>query len=523
MTVIQQVFSGQETNYLLGQGKLFFAPINSITKLAEDKAKFVGNVPEEGFSIAPTVQTVQHNESITGKNRRDAVFHPGQSLTVTARLENVDLDNLTQAMFGTSLKLLEATVSNEIHTAYKGYSFSLNRPNVGNLTIVNPSGLVFNQDYRVNLKTGEVFIPENSQIVDGSLVTVYYTAPPVNRITGYTGLNTEVWVRFNGLNMADKLNLIIAEIFKVRFNPASVLDFIKNAFPGTQLELIGEALYEPRLERVADYEGGIFRIFSIGKTIDNFTPEPDPFIPDGSLIYCQLNVNNFRPVDTVDGSLTYCQLSESVVNSFRPADPPPLDPEIILLLSGNGNNNSTNIIDSSPNPKLITVFGSTSINTAESRLGNGCIELDGNGDYLEFNYTPNFVFSEEFRVETWFKAKALTGSQAIISKDTSGVNLDFGIFIINNNNLTVYTNRGFQNLTVSVPSMNTNTWYKIVFERKLISGILTNTIYLNDIAYGSNTMQITNDSQVKLTIGAAGWNNPNSFFNGFIEDFKITL
>jgi hypothetical protein len=320
MTAIQQVFSGQETNYLLGQGKLFFAPINSITKLPEDKARFVGNVPEEGFSIAPTVETIQHNESITGKNRRDAVFYPKQSLTVTVRLENVDLENLTQAMFGTSLRLLEATVTNETHTAYKGYSFSLNRPNVSSLTIMNPSGLIFNQDYKVNFKTGEVFIPENSQIVDGSLVTVYYTAPPVNRITGYTGLNTEVWVRFNGLNMADKLNLIVAEIFKVRFNPASVLDFIKNSFPGTQLELIGEALYEPRLERVADYEGGIFRIFSIGKTIDNFTPEPDPFIPDGSLSYCQLNVSSFRPVDTVDGEFIYCQLSGTVVNSFRPVD-----------------------------------------------------------------------------------------------------------------------------------------------------------------------------------------------------------
>lgn len=307
MTAIQQIFFEQETNYSLGQGKLFFAAINPITKLAEDKARCVGNVPEEGFTIAPTVQTVQHNESITGKNRKDAVFHSGQSLTVTARLEDVDLENLTQAMFGTSLRLLEATVTDEVHTAYKGYSFSLNRPNVTSLTIMNPSGLIFNQDYRVNFKTGEVFIPENSQIVNESLVTVYYTAPPIDRITGYTALNTEVWIRFNGLNMADKLNPIIAEIFKVRFNPASVLDFIKNGFPGTQLELIGEALYEPALEKVSEYKGGMFRILQIGKSIGIAYPEF--FVPDGELIYCQLSgtvVNSFRPVDTVNGNFTYC-------------------------------------------------------------------------------------------------------------------------------------------------------------------------------------------------------------------------
>ena len=307
MTAIQQIFSEQETNYSLPQGKVFFAAINPITKLAEDKARFVGNVPEEGFIIAPTVQTIQHNESITGKNRRDAVFYPGQSLTVTVRLENVDLENLTQAMFGTSLRLLEATVTNETHTAYKGYSFSLNRPNVSSLTIMNPSGLIFNQDYKVNFKTGEVFIPENSQIVNESLVTVYYSAPPINRITGYTALNTEVWVRFNGLNMADKLNPIIAEIFKVRFNPASVLEFIKNGFPGTQLELIGEALYEPILENAREYRGGMFRILQIGKSIGIAYPEF--FVPDENLIYCQLSgtvVSSFRPVDTVNGNFTYC-------------------------------------------------------------------------------------------------------------------------------------------------------------------------------------------------------------------------
>jgi len=201
----------------------------------------------------------------------------------------------------------------------------------------------------------------------------------------------------------------------------------------------------------------------------------------------------------------------------------PLYPSnVLLFLSGNGVNNSTNILDSSSYSRTLTRYGNTLINTAESRLGNGCIELDGNGDYLEFDYTPNFSFSGEFRVEAWIKAKVLSGFQAIISKDTFGVNFDFSILIVNNNSLAVYTNRTLQNLTVLVPTLNIGVWYKIVFERRLVSGVLTNTIYLNDIAYGSNTMGITNDSQVKLTIGAHSWNNPNAFFNGFIEDLIIT-
>jgi len=307
MIASQLIFSNQETVYSLGQGKLFLILINPITKLPTDKARFVGNVPEEGFTITPTVQKLQHSESITGKNRQDFAFETGQSLQVTIKLENVDIENLAQAIFGTSVRLLQATVTSEIHAAYKGYSFSLERPDVGDFTIINPSGLIFNQDYRVNFKTGEVFIPENSQIVNESLVTVYYTAPPINRITGYTALNTELWVRYNGVNMADDLNPIIAEIFKVRFNPATVIDFIKNTMPTTQLELTGEALYEPALETVREYKGGMFRILQIGKSIGN--AYSDPFIPDGDLIYCRLSgtaVSSFRPVDTVNGDLIYC-------------------------------------------------------------------------------------------------------------------------------------------------------------------------------------------------------------------------
>lgn len=262
MTAPQQIFSGQETRYLLGQGKVFFDLINPTTKRPVDKARFVGNVPEDGFVITPTVQKVEHMESMTGKNRKDAVLETQQSLQITVRLESVDVENLSQAIFGTSLTIAQGTVTNEIHTAHKGYSFFLNRPNLTSFTSITPTA-VLGTDYNVNLKTGEVFIPKNSAIADASEVQCSYIAGAINRISGYTATNTELWVRFNGLNMANKLTPIVAEVFKVRFNPASALDFIKNAFPGTQLELTGEGLYEPELETVAGYEGGMYRIFTV--------------------------------------------------------------------------------------------------------------------------------------------------------------------------------------------------------------------------------------------------------------------
>ena len=262
MTAPQVIFSGQETKYLLGQGKVFFDLINPTTKRPMDKARFVGNVPEDGFVITPTVQKIEHMESMTGMNRKDAVLETQQSLQITLRLESIDVENLSQAIFGTSTTIAQGTVTNETHLAHKGYSFFLNRPNLTSFTSITPTA-VLKTDYDVNLKTGEVFIPKTSAIADASEVQCSYIAGAINRISGYTAINTEFWVRFNGLNMANKLTPIVAEVFKVRFNPASALDFIKNAFPGTQLELTGEGLYEPTLETVAGFEGGMYRIFTV--------------------------------------------------------------------------------------------------------------------------------------------------------------------------------------------------------------------------------------------------------------------
>lgn len=262
MTAIQSIFPGQETTYALTQGKLFLSSIDPVTKRSTDKARFVGNVPEDGFTLTPTVQKVEHMESMTGKNRKDKVLETGQSLQISVRLEDVNVDNLALAMFGSSATIAAGSVTGETHTAHKGYSFFLNRVNATAFTSLSSEGTsaVLGTDYNVNLKTGEVYIPSTSSIPDATEVTCAYTAGASKRINGYAATNTELWLRYNGLNMADDLTPIVAEVFRVRFNPASVLDFIKNNFPGMVLELAGEALYEPLLETVAGYEGGIYRV-----------------------------------------------------------------------------------------------------------------------------------------------------------------------------------------------------------------------------------------------------------------------
>jgi len=260
--------------YVLGQGRVSLDEIDPITKRAKGKSRYVGNVPEDGFIIAPQTQPLEHFESNTGFNRKDQKFENQQMAQVTIRMENINKENLAVAMFGNSLSIAAGTVTAEAHIAHRGYSFHLNRINATAFTSLTsggptPTTYTAGTDYEiVNLKTGEIFIPENSGIFtsnnsDAVQVSANYTAGSMNQVTGFSRVNTELWVRFDGVNMAANQAPIIAEVFKVRFNPVSALDFIKNNFPGMQLELIGEALYEPLLDTVSGYEGGFYRVLTV--------------------------------------------------------------------------------------------------------------------------------------------------------------------------------------------------------------------------------------------------------------------
>lgn len=191
--------------------------------------------------------------------------------------------------------------------------------------------------------------------------------------------------------------------------------------------------------------------------------------------------------------------------------------KVVLLLSMSGANNSTVFTDSSIQQNTITGFGNAKISTAQFKFGSSSAYFDGSGDYLRLPYTSNLSLQGDFTVEAWFNVTTFTGGP-ILAKDTYGSNFDFSLQVANSTTLACYTNATYSNLTVTVPAMSTGTWYHVAFVR--YNG--TNTFYLNGTSYGSNSMNITNSSQSYLTIGCFGWNNPNVFFNGYIQDLRIT-
>jgi len=194
---------------------------------------------------------------------------------------------------------------------------------------------------------------------------------------------------------------------------------------------------------------------------------------------------------------------------------------VTMLLHMDGSNNSTTFTDSSTNNYTSTAFGDAKISTTQSKFGSASGSFDGTGDYVRTAYTTKWnLGAGEFTIEMWFYANAFGG--VLIAKDKNGFNFDWAIELVSSTSIRCYTNKTQSNLTVTVPTMNTGTWYHVALVRSLSGGTYTNKIYLDGTSYGSNTMTITNDSTDYITIGCASWNNPGVFFNGYIDELRVT-
>ncbi len=217
------------------------------------------------------------------------------------------------------------------------------------------------------------------------------------------------------------------------------------------------------------------------------------------------------------------QLFFSTFGSSAPP-PAPVDPyysDVSLLLHMDGTSGSTTFTDNSSSPKTVTANGNTAVNTSIFKYGTGSALFDGSGGYLQIPYSSDFNLSSvDFTIELWFNANSFATVSSLLAKDTYGSNYDWGLQINNATTIVIYTVATTQSLTVTVPTMSVGTWYHIALVRN--NSANTTSLYLNGISYGSNGMGFTNVNQSFLTIGCNGWNNPEQFFNGYIDDVRIT-
>jgi len=198
-----------------------------------------------------------------------------------------------------------------------------------------------------------------------------------------------------------------------------------------------------------------------------------------------------------------------------------LDPylsNVILHLKGDGANNSTDIIDSSPDPKTISRFGDTKISTTQSKYGGSSILFDGNGDYLSFTRSSS-ILSGNFTIELWIYPTQYSGQFTCGFVSYGGNDeLLFRTNTTSSNKLNVYsTQGGVINLDATVtPTLNE--WSHVALTRNGGNYLIfhNGTKYLDSNSYSGDFTSVSSVLVGKGTLGA----NPEYY--GFMDSVRIT-
>lgn len=162
-------------------------------------------------------------------------------------------------------------------------------------------------------------------------------------------------------------------------------------------------------------------------------------------------------------------------------------------------------------------YNGTLVNSPPFDRNNNALVFNGSNQYGTIPYNANFNLNNtDYTLEGWVKFNSFA-AQHLISKDTYGSNFDWSIFVENSTTIRLYSNGTATVVTATVPTMNTNQWYHIVITS--ISGTIR--IYLNGTVYVTQAMSTSNASTTTVTLGCAGWNNPNGFVNGYISILRI--
>lgn len=182
--------------------------------------------------------------------------------------------------------------------------------------------------------------------------------------------------------------------------------------------------------------------------------------------------------------------------------------------------------DSSSNNFALSAFGDAQISTSTKKFGSGAGYFDGNGDYLELASNNSFLLDGDFTIEMWVKCgpqssfyPSLIGSMSP-SWQVGGASIQAHHQTLYPNKFSLFLNGNDTAVLVSTSTSTDDAWKHLAITksgntwRMFVDGVLENTnTTRTDIVYLN-----TNGTR----IGWDGWNGSNGYFNGYIDDLRIT-
>jgi len=203
--------------------------------------------------------------------------------------------------------------------------------------------------------------------------------------------------------------------------------------------------------------------------------------------------------------------------------------DVSLLLHCDGTNGGTTFTDSSSNSLTVTPNGDAQISTAQSKFGGASGVFDGTGDYLSIPSTTELNFGTgDFTIEAWVRLISQTNDYGSILSSNVGSFSSPSVFILcfgenapltNQRKKVAFGTFATNPIVLGTTLLNINQWYHIAVSRAgstvrlFIDGIIENS--------ATDTSSINFDSSGSR-IGHNLWDGASGYFNGYIDDLRIT-
>jgi hypothetical protein len=197
---------------------------------------------------------------------------------------------------------------------------------------------------------------------------------------------------------------------------------------------------------------------------------------------------------------------------------PTVDPNfanVSLLLHMDGTNGSTTFTDNSANTFTVTATGNAKLSTAQKKFGATSGLFDGSGDWITAPSVSAFSFGTgDFTVEAWIYRVSVNLYSALLEIGNHA-NADSIIFLVGTNGITAYSG-GF----LGSGTLATGQWQHVAWTRSsgtlrtFVDGTLTSTT-----SFSGN---LSSNSNVSIGYGAGLNGGSTYYFNGYIDDLRIT-
>lgn len=198
-----------------------------------------------------------------------------------------------------------------------------------------------------------------------------------------------------------------------------------------------------------------------------------------------------------------------------------LNTKPVLLIHGNGADESQTITDSGPTGHTITANGNVQIDTAQSKFNGSSILFDGTGDYLSFADHANWnMGSGKFTIETWARFASVASAGTIFTQQQDVSNI--ASFTYTSSAAYFRLLSGGDSIVEfsGAWSISVNTWYHIVLIRGWGGNANSWAICLNGTAIATDTDDSAwPDYSEAFHVGM--WNVSTYPFNGWMQEFRI--